>query len=169
MAGHYASDTKSSLEGSLGRGVCDGELYAAHFLGADSACRLIKLNQSNPDAAAATAFPQAASANRSVFYHVDGSPKSVREVYAWATKQTSTDANTGETQSTTHLNLRRSVSDGDTIPPDTLSMMLLGNTDSLSTIASFDSLPRTSLSLTSSMLDVLSSMNFGEQSWDLAA
>ena len=50
MAGHYASDTKDALEGSLGRDVGNGELYAAHFLGADSACRLIKLNASNPNA-----------------------------------------------------------------------------------------------------------------------
>lgn len=152
MAGHYASDSRDRLEDRLGRDVGNGELYAAHFLGADSASRLIKLNTSNPGASAASAFPQAANANRSVFYHADGSAKSVREVYAWATKQTA--APTAPQTRTAHLNLRRSVSDADTMPPDVLPMMLLSNSGGeLSRMGSFG-LP----SLTSSMLDVLSSM-----------
>jgi hypothetical protein len=88
MEGAFANDTKSTLESGLGRGVCNGELYAAHFLGPDAACRLIQMSDVQPGANAAAAFPQAASANRSVFYHQDGSAKTVREVYQWATKQT---------------------------------------------------------------------------------
>jgi len=153
MAGHYASDSRDRLEDRLGRDVGNGELYAAHFLGAGSASRLIQLNGSNPNASAAAAFPQAANANRSVFYHTDGSAKSVREVYAWATKQ-----NTGSSSApqirTANLHLRRSVSDGDTLPPDMLPMMLLsGRNDDLAGLGSFG-VP----SLTSSMLDVLASM-----------
>lgn len=168
MAGHYASDTKNSLEGSLGRDVGNGELYAAHFLGADSACRLIKLNASNPDACAANNFPQAASANRSVFYHADGSPKSVREVYAWATKQTTPDSGVPEIRTATHLNLRRSISDNDTMPSDMLPMMLLGN-NTVGTLGSFGGLPRLPLSLSSGMLDVLSSLRPEERERDQAA
>ncbi len=41
---------------------------------------------------AADAFPRAASANRNVFYHRDGTEKSVREVYNWALKHASGDA-----------------------------------------------------------------------------
>jgi hypothetical protein len=89
MEGEYANQAKSTLESSLGRGVCNGELYAAHFLGPDAACRLIQMNGSTPNASAAAAFPQAAGANRSVFYHADGSAKSVREVYDWAVQQPS--------------------------------------------------------------------------------
>ena len=89
MAGEYAQQTKSSMQCSLGREVCGGELYAAHFLGADAACKLIQLNGAEPGAAAANAFPQAASANKNVFYHSDGSAKSVREVYNWVTQQPS--------------------------------------------------------------------------------
>jgi len=89
MEGEYANQAKSTLESSLGRGVCNGELYAAHFLGPDAACRLIHMNGSAPNASAAAAFPQAASANRNVFYHPDGSAKSVHEVYDWALKQPS--------------------------------------------------------------------------------
>lgn len=89
MEGEYANQARGTLESTLGRSVCSGELYAAHFLGPQPACRLIQMNQSQPDANAATAFPQAAAANRSVFYHADGSPRSIREVYGWALKQTS--------------------------------------------------------------------------------
>lgn len=87
MEGEYANQSKSTLESTLGRGVCNGELYAAHFLGADAACRLIQMSGTKPNASAAAAFPQAAGANKSVFYHSDGSAKSVREVYDWAVQQ----------------------------------------------------------------------------------
>jgi hypothetical protein len=87
MEGEFAQATRSNLEGSLGRSVCDGELYAAHFLGADAACRLIRMKDSQPEAAAASAFPAAADANRSVFFHRDGTAKTVREVYDWALRQ----------------------------------------------------------------------------------
>ena len=87
MAGEYANATRSSLETALGRNVSNGELYAAHFLGAEAACKLIRMNSAQPQSCAATAFPQAAASNRSVFYHADGTAKSVQEVYAWASKQ----------------------------------------------------------------------------------
>jgi hypothetical protein len=87
MAGEYANATRTSLETALGRNVSNGELYAAHFLGPDAACRLIRMSAAQPQSCAATAFPQAAASNRSVFYHADGSAKSVQEVYAWAQKQ----------------------------------------------------------------------------------
>jgi len=89
MAGEYARQTQTEMQASLGRGVCGGELYAAHFLGADAACRLIHLTSSAPDTVAAKIFPQAASANKTVFYRGDGTPKTVREVYDWALRQPS--------------------------------------------------------------------------------
>lgn len=87
MAGEYAKSTGEQLRSALGRNVCGGELYAAHFLGADAACKLIKLAGSDPSASAAAQFPQAAGANRSVFFNPDGSARSVRQVYDWALKQ----------------------------------------------------------------------------------
>jgi hypothetical protein len=87
MAGEYAKTTRAVLQSTLGRGICGGELYAAHFLGADAACKLIRLSETRPDADAAAVFPKAAGANKSVFYHPNGSAKSVREVYDWALKQ----------------------------------------------------------------------------------
>jgi hypothetical protein len=87
MAGEYARSTEGSMRASLGREVCGGELYAAHFLGPDAACKLIRLAGSEPGASAAAQFPQAAAANKSVFFHADGNAKSVREVYDWALRQ----------------------------------------------------------------------------------
>jgi hypothetical protein len=91
MAGEFAKATRSSLRAALGREVCGGELYAAHFLGPGAACKLIRMNQTDPSASAAAEFPQAAGANRGVFFHADGAPKSVREVYAWAMRQPGAD------------------------------------------------------------------------------
>jgi hypothetical protein len=87
MAGEYARSTEGQMRASLGREVCGGELYAAHFLGPDAACKLIRLAGSAPGTSAAAEFPQAASANKSVFFHPDGKAKSVREVYDWALRQ----------------------------------------------------------------------------------
>ncbi|MES2473798.1 MAG: transglycosylase SLT domain-containing protein [Pseudomonadota bacterium] len=87
MAGEHAKSTQGQLQASLGREICGGELYAAHFLGPDAATKLIRLAEKDPGASAAVQFPQAASANKSVFYHGDGRAKSVREVYDWALRQ----------------------------------------------------------------------------------
>src|SRR5579863_4249228 len=46
MAGEYARSAQGAMEANLGRPVCGGELYAAHFLGADAACKLIRTSQS---------------------------------------------------------------------------------------------------------------------------
>ena len=87
MAGEYANATKAHLQSRLGRDVCSGELYAAHFLGAGGACKLIEMKDAQPGASAAACFPDAANANRSVFYNRDGSSKTVAQVYDWAVRQ----------------------------------------------------------------------------------
>lgn len=84
MEGEYAQASRATLQGSLGRDVCGGELYMAHFLGDSEACRMIRMAETQPTANAAAAFPAAANANRPVFYHADGTAKSVKEVYDWA-------------------------------------------------------------------------------------
>jgi len=87
MAGEHVKQTGATLQNALGRQPCGGELYAAHFLGPEAACRLIKLAEHTPGISAASQFPTAAAANRNVFYRADGSAKSVREIYDWALKQ----------------------------------------------------------------------------------
>lgn len=85
MAGELASDHASYLRGRVGRSPTNGELYAAHFLGPKGSARLIEAYQSNPSASAAGIFPEAASANRSIFYR-NGRAASVAEVYANLTR-----------------------------------------------------------------------------------
>ena len=76
LAGELARENRSALEGSLGRAVDAAELYAAHFLGAGGAKKLLSAGaQEN----AAALLPAAAQANRHVFY--DGArARSVGEV-----------------------------------------------------------------------------------------
>jgi hypothetical protein len=161
MAGEFANETRSSLESSLGRNVSNGELYAAHFLGPEAACRLIRMNEAQPQACAATAFPQAANANRAVFYHSDGAAKSVREVYAWALNQPAS----GQTQaavetaaqSGTHLGNGKSTASA-LSPEDWVAMQLWAATQSTMSLLSPTALPQSPLAATPSMLDVLGSL-----------
>ncbi len=85
MAGELTSDHASYLRGRVGRSPTAGELYAAHFLGPQGSARLIEAMQSRPGAAAASIFPDAAAANKSIFYR-EGRPATVAEVYANLTK-----------------------------------------------------------------------------------
>jgi hypothetical protein len=80
MAGELASDHASYLRGRVGRDPTAGELYAAHFLGPQGSAKLIEAYQSSPRTSAAALFPDAATANRSIFYH-EGRAATVAEVY----------------------------------------------------------------------------------------
>lgn len=81
MAGELTSDHASYLRGRVGRAPTAGELYAAHFLGPQGSARLIEATQTRPGASAASLFPEAAAANRAIFYR-GGRPATVAEVYA---------------------------------------------------------------------------------------
>jgi hypothetical protein len=81
MAGAFTNSNASILTSRLGRAPSEGELYIAHFLGAGGAGKLINAaSASNPPAA--TLFPTAASANRSIFYDKQGRARLASEVYA---------------------------------------------------------------------------------------
>lgn len=82
MAASLTEDNRQALQTNLGRPVSDGELYAAHFLGAESASRLIRGAEQRPDGSAATLLPSAARANRSIFYDSGGQARSAAQVYA---------------------------------------------------------------------------------------
>ena len=85
MAGELTSDSAAYLKGRTGRNPTAGELYAAHFLGPQGSARLIEAAQRQPGAAAAQLFPDAAHANKAIFYR-DGREATVGEVYANLTK-----------------------------------------------------------------------------------
>ncbi|MCA0399748.1 MAG: transglycosylase SLT domain-containing protein [Proteobacteria bacterium] len=82
LAGIFTSENKASLREALGRDPSGGELYIAHFMGAGGARELITQAAGNPERAAASAFPDAASSNRTIFFDPKGRARTMREVYA---------------------------------------------------------------------------------------
>lgn len=72
----YIKENQKILEKS-GIPVTGSNIYATHFLGPYGA---VKLLSANPSSSAADILPQAASANRSVFFNADGTPKTVGQV-----------------------------------------------------------------------------------------
>ena len=75
-AAALTQDNAAALRGVLKREPTNGELYSAHFLGEAGARRLAT---SDPRASAAEIFPDAAGANRSIFFDGDRA-RSVAEV-----------------------------------------------------------------------------------------
>jgi hypothetical protein len=82
MAGALTRDNAAQLAARLGRKASDAELYIAHVLGPAGAAKLTTLAATAPTAAADTAFPSAADANRAIFYDRDGRPRGAAEVYS---------------------------------------------------------------------------------------
>lgn len=81
MAAELASSNAAYLRGRTGREPGAGDLYAAHFLGPAGAARLMEAVATRPDASAAALFPEAAAANRPIFYR-NGRAATVAEVHA---------------------------------------------------------------------------------------
>ena len=93
MAGVLTQSNSFSLTGKIGRRPTDSELYMAHFMGVGGAARLISNAEDNPNASAATLFPNAAAANGSIFYDRSGNARSVSEVYSVLTSRYASAAN----------------------------------------------------------------------------
>jgi hypothetical protein len=81
MAAELTASNAAYLRGRSGREPGAGDLYAAHFLGPAGAAQLMDAMDRRPGASAAAIFPEAAAANRSIFYR-DGRPATVAEVHA---------------------------------------------------------------------------------------
>jgi hypothetical protein len=80
LAAAYTRSNGEYLFDKFGRMPSPGELYIAHFLGAQGAEKLFNAGLSNPDQIAADLFPKQAKANRSIFY-ANGEARTIREVY----------------------------------------------------------------------------------------
>jgi hypothetical protein len=78
----FTLKNQEQLANILGRSPSEGELYLAHFLGANGAGEFIRQAANSPDSNAAKAFPDAANANHSVFYDKSGKAKTIAEVYS---------------------------------------------------------------------------------------
>jgi Transglycosylase SLT domain len=82
MAAELAADNGDFLSGALGREASTTDLSLAHFLGADGAAKFLTAMGQNADASAAPFFPEAAKANRAVFFQRDGTPRTLGEIHA---------------------------------------------------------------------------------------
>lgn len=91
MAGRFTAANAKSLSESLGRTPTDGEVYAAHVLGASGAAKLVRMAETEPSTTASLAFPKAAAANPDLFYGKDGKPRTAAELLGGLTR-TGTDA-----------------------------------------------------------------------------
>lgn len=82
LAGALTQQNSDALAAALGRDPTSGDLYAAHVLGAKGAAALISTARAFPARAAALDLPDAAAANRALFYDRAGRPRSAAELYA---------------------------------------------------------------------------------------
>ncbi|ALK09049.1 hypothetical protein [Blastochloris viridis] len=99
MGGAFTNRNAADLRTVLGRQPTDGELYVAHFFGSAGARKFLDLVGTSPAAPADTVFPEAAGANRPIFYDKSGRPRSAAEVYAVLVKQHGTETTTQATAS----------------------------------------------------------------------
>jgi hypothetical protein len=68
MAGEMLQRDKARIEQRIGRELKPSEYYLAHFLGPDSARKLLELVSDRPKQSAPRVFPAAARANRTLFF-----------------------------------------------------------------------------------------------------
>jgi hypothetical protein len=86
MAAAFTQRNREQLQAAIGREPTSGELYVAHVLGARGASDLIGRMMSDPARIAARDFPDAAAANRPIFYERGGRPRTVSEVFTALTR-----------------------------------------------------------------------------------
>jgi hypothetical protein len=99
MAAVLTQSNSFKLTGQIGRRPTDAELYMAHFMGVGGASKLITNAEDNPQASGARLFPNAAAANRSIFYDRSGRARSVSEVYSVLTSRYASAAHSQATRS----------------------------------------------------------------------
>lgn len=80
LAAAFTKSNGDYLTQRFGRMPSPGELYIAHFLGAQGAERMFTAGLQDPDQIAANLFPKQAAANRAIFYS-NGEARTIREVY----------------------------------------------------------------------------------------
>src|SRR5260370_24637540 len=98
MAAVLPQANSFKLIGKIGRRPTDGELYMAHLMGVGGAAKLISNAEDNPNASAARLFPNAAAANRSIFFDRSGRARNVSELYSVLTSRYASAANSQATR-----------------------------------------------------------------------
>ena len=80
LAAAFTRSNGDYLYQRFGRMPSPGELYIAHFLGANGAAKFFDAGLADPNQSAAKLFPRQAKANPTIFYE-DGQARSIRDVY----------------------------------------------------------------------------------------
>lgn len=87
MAALFTRDNANSLQDHFGRPPTKGEIYMAHFLGADGAKKLIQAARNDSGTKAASLFkPIVAANNRNIFFN-KSRPRTAAEVYELLTSK----------------------------------------------------------------------------------
>ncbi|MDR3514414.1 MAG: transglycosylase SLT domain-containing protein [Azospirillaceae bacterium] len=81
MAAEYTKENQSVLEQKVGGAIGSTELYLAHFLGSSGASKFLTAMRQNPNQSASSLLPDAAAANRTVFYNDTGGSQTLQQVY----------------------------------------------------------------------------------------
>ncbi|AVF05051.1 MULTISPECIES: transglycosylase SLT domain-containing protein [Devosia] len=81
LAAAFTRSNGDYLRSQFGRMPSAGELYIAHFLGAQGAERMFKAGLENPEQIAVQLFPRQAAANRAIFFDGSGQARTIRQVY----------------------------------------------------------------------------------------
>lgn len=79
LGAEFLKENIKEISPVLDRPPSQTDLYLAHFLGPAGARRFLK---ADPNAIAAQILPDAAKANRPIFYNPDGTPKTVSQIYS---------------------------------------------------------------------------------------
>ncbi len=88
MAAEFAQDNKEYLHQNVGGDIGETEMYFAHFMGAGGATAFLNQLDKNPLSIGADLFPDAARANKNVFYDSQtGAPKTLQQIYDFFDKK----------------------------------------------------------------------------------
>lgn len=88
MAAEFAAQNKRVLEQNLPhREIGNTDLYMAHFLGAGGASEFLKQMEENPFQSGALRFPEAARANRNVFFDSQGRARNLGEIHQFFSRK----------------------------------------------------------------------------------
>ncbi len=120
MAGEFTAENRRRLEANLERPVSEGELYAAHVMGAGGAAKLITAAENNPAQRADKLFPEAAQANHGIFFEANGRARSVAQVVEFLTDR-------GDTPSPTEMAARLASVDTPEVPKASVAALATPN------------------------------------------
>ena len=82
LAGEYTKLNQAEVQQALGHPLRRADLYMAHFLGASGASTFLKAVETKGDVAAADLLPEAAAANKGIFFDAQtGKARSVADIY----------------------------------------------------------------------------------------